>query len=504
VLYDLSRIHLPMARYQPDHVAIVQGDVRVTYGELERRVEAVARHLLGGGLAPGSHVGLLTGNDYRYVEGLLGIMRAGMVPVPLSDRFPDERTRFILEHSDSAALLVAPTCGATGLRMAAALPAIRLYALGPAEGVAELRGAPVFDGELPAIQPDDLSMLAYTSGSTGTPKGVLLTHRGQVWNFRTVAKVLMLDEDDCAIVAAPLYHKNAGMTLKATLMTGGRLVILDRFEARNYLDAIRAHDGTFISGVPAMFSMILRETFDDGHTYDTVRLIQCGSAVVSDQLIRSLQQKFPRAFVGDGYGLTEGGPDVLFSPPWGIRKLGSTGIPLPGIEVKIVRPDGSETDVDEVGELLTRNPGVMVGYYKDPEKTRERLEPDGFLHTGDLARRDSEGFVYLAGRADDMIKVGGEKVYPKEVEEVLLTHPTIHECVVVPIPHELKGEAPVAFVVLKAEATEAEIKAYALEHLPAFAHPRRVFVRDALPTNAAGKVDRMRLKQEALSAVEGG
>jgi long-chain acyl-CoA synthetase len=419
VRYDLSRIHLPMARYEPDHVAIVQGAVRVTYGELEARVEDVARRLLGAGLAPGAHVGVLTGNDYRYVEALLGTMRAGMVAVPLSDRFPDERTLFILEHSDSAALLVAPACAPIGRRMASALPALRPYALGPADGVAALADGVAASGPLPDIRPDALSMLAYTSGSTGRPKGVLLTHRGQVWNFRTVAKVLMLDEDDCAIVAAPLYHKNAGMTLKATLMTGGRLVILERFEARTYLEAIREHDGTFISGVPAMFSMMLRETSDGGQAYDTVRLIMCGSAVASEKLIRDLQAKFPRAFVGDGYGLTEGGPDVLFSPPWGIRRVGSTGLALPGVEVRIVRSDGSEVAVGEVGELLTRNPGVMVGYYKDPERTSERLEPDGFLHTGDLARRDAEGFVSLAGRADDMIKVGGDKVYPKEVEEVV-------------------------------------------------------------------------------------
>ena len=503
MLYDLSRIHLPMARYQPEHVAIVQGGECVTYGALEARVEGVARRLLGAGLEPGAHVGLLSGNDHRYVEALLGTMRAGMVPVPLSDRFPDERLLYILQHSDSLALLVAPGCAETGLRMAQTLLSLAVYALGPAEPVPVLADVAPYPGELPTIAPDDLSMLAYTSGSTGTPKGVLLTHRGQVWNFRTVAKALMLDEDDCAIVAAPLYHKNAGMTLKATLMAGGRLVILEHFDARTYLEAIREHGGTFISGVPAMFSMILRETFDAGHAYDTVRLIQCGSAVVSEQLIAALQAKFPHAFVGDGYGLTEGGPDVLFSPTWGIRRLGSTGIPLPGVEVRIVRPDGSETDAGEVGELLTRNPGVTIGYYKDPERTRERLRPDGFLHTGDLARRDSEGFVYLAGRADDMINVGGEKVYPKEVEEVLLRHPAVHECAVVPVPYGEKGEAPVAFVVLKARATEAEIRAYGLAHLPAYAHPRRVFLWAALPTNAAGKVDRTRLRQEARAAVEG-
>ncbi len=487
-----------MARFNPEQVAIIQGEVQLTYGGLEERVEALARVLAGQRLKPGAHVALLFGNDYRYVEALLGVMRAGLVAVPLSDRFPDERNVYILEHSDSSALLCAGAAQELAERISGLVPGVRLLSLQQGGRLPCLWDAGKPAGELPEIAADSISMLTYTSGSTGTPKGVLLTHRGQVWNFRTVAKTLMLDEDDCAIVAAPLYHKNAGMTLKATLMTGGRLVILPKFDPGTYLQATDRYRGTFISGVPAMFYMMLRDPAIETGNFDAVRLIQCGSAAVSEQLIRALQVHFPNAFVGDGYGLTEGGPDVLFSPTWGIRRLGSTGLALPGISIRVETEDGRQAAVDEVGELLVKNPGVTVGYYKDPERTAARFTSDGYLRTGDLARVDHEGFVYLAGRVDDMINVGGEKVYPKEVEEVLLKHPAVHECVVVPVPHEIKGAAPVAVVVRRAETTGDELRQYALQNLPAYAHPRAVYFVDAMPLNPAGKVDRNRLREIAL------
>lgn len=481
----------------PDREALIQDDLTLTYRQLDDRSNRVARGLIDRGVKPGERVALMWPNDIRYVESLFGVMRAGAVAVPLNVKLGDEAIAYVLEDSDSVAMIVSPDLATRARALAAAAPRVR-FQIGPDE---LQQSRPDFDP--PRYAPDDVCFQPYTSGSTGKPKGVLLTHRGQIWNADIVRKVQLVDETERALVAVPVYHKNAGLTLKIHLLAGGSAVVLPAFDSAAVIAAIERYKCTYISGVPAMFRLLVNDTESLArHDVSSLRYATAGSADVPEDLLAAFERAFG-AQIGESYGLTEGGPDVIDSPRWGIRKPGSIGLVLPGCEVRLVdtRNPAREVGIGEVGELITRNPGVTPGYYKLPDVTARKIR-DGWLHTGDLMQRDGDGYYYFVGRMDDMINVGGENVYPKEVEDLLMQHPNIRDVAVVPAPHSVKGEAPVAFVVehVPGAASEEEIKSFFLERGPAYAHPRRIYFCESLPLSGTGKLDRTALRRRAAVA----
>src|SRR5579884_2306412 len=478
----------------PNREALIQEGLTLTYQELDDRCNRVARGLIDRGIKPGDRVALLWSNDIRYMESMFGVMRAGAVAVPLNIKLGDGALDYVLTNSDSVAMIAGPDMEGRARRLAAHIPAIR-FVVGPDD----LQQADA-EFERPPYSPDDVCFQPYTSGSTGRPKGVLLTHRGQIWNADIMRKAHLVDETERALVAVPMYHKNAGMTLKIHLIAGASIVVLPAFDSTAVIAAIDRYKCTYIGGVPAMYRMLVNDE-EALARYDVSSLRYCsaGSADVPEDLLLAFEEKFG-APIGQGYGLTEGGPDVIIAPRWGIRKQASLGIPLPDCEVRLANPDDNTRDVPdgETGEMWTRNPGVTAGYYKLPEVTAAKIK-DGWLATGDLMRRDADGYFYFVGRKDDMINVGGENVYPKEVETILLQHPNVRDVAVVAAPHPVKGEAPVAVLVerVPGAATEEEIKAFFFERGPAYAHPRRVLFVDALPLAGTGKIDRARLQEMA-------
>jgi long-chain acyl-CoA synthetase len=458
------------------------------------------------------------------VETIFGSMRAGVVPVPLNIRLGYDMLRYCLEHSDAEILIASGTLCDLAVALRRDVPSLRALiitggvssrhdpgrsetpealppgALAYEPLLAETRPAP----QPVPVAPDDVCMQPYTSGSTGRPKGVLLTHGGQFWNAEMVRRIMMLDETDRALVAVPLYHKNAmASAVKPILMAGGSLVILPGFDAADVIKAIDQYRCTYITGTPAMFRLVLNQKrLLAEYDVSSLRWAACGSAMVPPDLLREFEETFG-ASISEGYGLTEGGPVVFENPRFGPRRVGSAGLPLPGCEVRVVAPDGREAAVGAPGELWTRNPGLARGYYKAPELTAAKFDRDGWLHTGDLARRDGEGYYYILGRLDDMINVGGENVYPKEVEDLLLLHPAVREAFVVPVPHAVKGAAPVAFVVLHEgrSATSGELKQFCLARGPAYAHPRAILFVEHVPLGSTGKVDRQALRARAVESV---
>jgi acyl-CoA synthetase (AMP-forming)/AMP-acid ligase II len=459
----------------------------VSFRKLDKTADGVARGLVRAGLRARDRMAILSLNRHEFVATLLGAMRAGVVPVPINVKLAVESVRYIIE--DAGAKLV---FGETNLRHLApdSVPFIEFDGNG-SSSLARF----VDEGGFEAFEPgpQSVAIQPYTSGSTGRPKGVLLTHFGQNWSRRILAHTRGTTERDVILVAAPLYHKNALNAIKQGLTAGATLVLLPQFSVERYIEAIGRYHATVISGVPTMMSMVLARS-DLLSRIDTasVRTVMMGSAPSSPRLLDQLRSAFPNAEPLVVYGVTEGGPVPLGPHPEGKpRPQGSIGVPYAGTQARLV---GGANENE--GELIVRNPGILLGYHNMPEETALRVR-EGWYYTGDVCRRDDEGFYYFVGRNDDMFVCGGENIFPIEVESLLERHPAVHQAFVMPFAHELKGEVPFAFVVPRAGVTltEDELRQFALANGPAYRHPRRVFFLDHLPLAGTNKIDRGLLRQ---------
>ncbi len=501
-------------RVSPAKVALIQDGIEMTYAELEERANRVANALVGAGIKKGDFVALMHGNDSHYVECFLGTMRAGAVAVPVNIRSGNDAMRYVIEDSGARVVIAAPDWHELALRLAADIPTVeRVVLCGTSDRGANAQ-AIAYDDWTGSASPqrinvaidfEDLCMMPYTSGTTGRPKGVRLHHAGQIHNADVLRRAHMITPAQRTLISGPMYHANAMSGAFLPFILGGAsAVILPRFEPRAVIEAIERYRCTHTIGVPTMFALMLRERDAlASHDVSSINYLGVGSAPVTAEFLKELELAFGGVDVVEGYGMTECGPVPILSPRWGKRKLGSCGIVLPEIEVRLVDDGGVDVPDETVGEAWVRSPGNARGYHRLPEVTAARFTEDGWLKTGDLMRRDNEGFFYFLGRKDDQISVAGENVYPREVEAVILQHPAVLEACVVPVPHTLKGSVPVAFVVRREgmTLTEADLKGFYLDHGAAYAHPRRVFFVDQFPLASTSKIDRKALADRAKDSM---
>jgi acyl-CoA synthetase (AMP-forming)/AMP-acid ligase II len=468
-----------------------------SHGEIHQLANACARGLLARGLRRGDAVAILAANRAEFLIAYFGTMRAGLVSVPVNHKFPRDTIDFVLR--DSRVKLVFCDRERRAL-VPPGLPFIDFDSKGD-DGFEALLSPGDFTAVHP--QPRETAMVLYTSGSTGRPKGVPLSHDGHLWTVRSRVD----GREDLArerfIVAAPLFHMNGLGTSKMVLAAHAAMVLLPQFDAKRYIEAIGRFRVSFLTSVPTMLALILRETETLARTdLSSVRAVRMGSAPTTQQLIDAVKKAFPGAAVSYIYGTTEAGP-VMFGPhPDGQSKPDlALGWPRPQVEVRVVGSDGREADE---GMLWIRTPANLTGYLNLPDKTREVLTADGWYISGDIVRRDETGAYYFVGRADDMFVCGGENIYPGEVEALLERHADIIQACVVPIPDEIKHEKPFAFIVARPQSrlTEDEVKRYALAHAPAYQHPRHVVFIPELPLASTGKVDRVALRRLALEHLQ--
>jgi len=462
----------------------------VSYDELDQRCDAVARGLARQGFGVGDRIAIVAQNRIEFMEVLFGALRAGCIPVPVNFKLATETVRFILE--DANVQYVFTDAGA-----ALQVPGGMAHTNFDID-YADFVDPGTFDSV--DVSDDQVSMQLYTSGTTGRPKGVLLSHGGQGWATRALVAARCLTSGDRILISAPFFHKNALVAIKTAMLPGACLVIMPRFEARRAIEAVIRHQCTMVTGVPTMMHMMLAQRdLMVGADFSSVRTISMGSAPASEDFLDKISKAFSNAAVQLNYGTTEGGPIMLgwFHPEGKPRPVGSVGYPIPGCEYRF---EGGPNNHE--GELVLRNPGVALGFYNLPEETAASFQ-DGWNRSGDIMRQDGDGWFYFLGRVDDMFICGGENVFPGEVELLLENYDAIAQAAVLPFPHEIKGEVPFAFVVLKkgAQLNESDIKTYTLENGPAYAHPRRVFILPEIPLTGTNKIDRDALREFANAQV---
>ncbi|HXF88992.1 MAG TPA: class I adenylate-forming enzyme family protein [Xanthobacteraceae bacterium] len=460
-----------------------------TFAQLDAMANGVARALVKRGLKRGDRVAILSANRAENLAACYGIMRAGLVAVPVNYRFPRETIHFIL--ADCGAKLV--FCDE---RRRADCPGMPLVVFG--NGGSDGFDAFLDPGDFEPVVPiqGEPAMFLYTSGSTGRPKGVVLSHQSHIW----VVETRLAGQDvsnERYLIAAPLYHMNALALAKLACAAHATIVLLPQFSARAYIEAIGRYRVSMLTAVPPMMAMMLREADQLARTdLSSVKSVRMGSAPVSASLMANLKRALPQATIVNAYGTTEAGPVVFGPHPKGLPQPElSVGYPHPKVQLRLV--DGDNRNAVQ-GVLEMKCPALMNGYHNRPD-VPPPFTADGFYITGDVFRRDDNGFYYFVGRSDDMFVSGGENIYPAEVERMLERHPDVAQAVVVPIEDEIKGQKPVAFVIPKAGRAPSEdsIKQFALAHAPAYQHPRFVWFLDEFPLASTNKVDRAALKKAA-------
>lgn len=489
------------ARRSPDRIALVhQGPdgrpVRQSYARLHARTRAIAaalreRH----GVRPGDRVAYLGPNHPAFLETLFATGRLGAVFVPLNTRLTAPEIAYQLADCGARVLVHAPTHDALVRELPTApgspmlLPLARLAAAEapPSTMDTELDDAP---GTL-----DDPCMIMYTSGTTGRPKGAVLTHGNITWNSFNVLIDQDLAADEVALVSAPLFHTAAlNMLALPVLLKGGTCVLAERFDVDATFDAIARHRVTVMFGVPAMFRQLADAPRWADADLSSLRMLNCGGAPVPPALITAYQRRGLNFC--QGYGMTEAAPGTLFlAAEHAVDKAGSAGVPHFFTDVRVVRPDLTETVPGDVGEIVVRGPNVMPGYWGLPRESADAFT-DGWLRTGDAARTDEDGHVTIVDRIKDMIISGGENVYPAEVENAIAGHPDVAECAVYGVPDARWGEVPHATVVLRpgASAGGDDVLRFLDGRLARYKLPKAVHVLPVLPRNAAGKVLKAELR----------
>jgi long-chain acyl-CoA synthetase len=497
---NLALTLVEAARMYPDRPAVRLDDDVLTYTALDEASARLAQLLRARGVAPGDRVGVMLPNVPEFAVAYYGVLRAGGTVVPMNPLLKEREVEYYLGDSGARLLFawhqMADEAG-RGAKQAGA------------ETVVVAPGA--FGEMVAGFSPDpqavrragqDTAVILYTSGTTGKPKGAELTHANLGTNTAVVASTLLqLGPEDIVMGCLPLFH-SFGQTcgLNAAVVTGATLTLIPRFNPTQALQVIARDQVTVFEGVPTMYAAMLAAPNRGDVDVSSLRLCVSGGAALPVEVLRAFEEAFGTVIL-EGYGLSETSPVASFNHPDRVRKPGSIGTPIEGVEMRVVDAEGRELPAGEVGEIAIRGHNVMKGYWRRPDATAEAIR-DGWFRSGDLGRVDEDGYFVIVDRKKELIIRGGYNVYPREIEEVLYEHPAVAEAAVIGLPHPELGEEVGAAVALKpgAQAAPEELRDFVKGQVAAYKYPRRVWIVEALPKTATGKI----LKREIVAPPDPG
>ena len=470
--------------------ALLCQDKMLTYGEVREAVTLWAAHLQSSGVRKGDKVGLFSKNCNEFVIAYLAIIKAGGVVVPFNFQLAAPEVAYIVQDAGMRVMVTRQK-----LELDTALQECGCGQLKQLD-FEDLRQPVDRDYEAVAMDDNDNCTIIYTSGTTGYPKGAMLSHRNLVANAKDFTQRVLMYSFDKTLCVLPMYHCFAcTVSLACPLWHGCCVVVQENYTLAEALRLIQRYKITQFAGVPTMIQMF--EKGADSGQLASVRFFISGGASLPQKLAKDFKKKFGKP-VQEGYGLSEASPVCTVNPAEKI-KVGSIGPQLPNVRVEIRDEDDRRVASGTVGELCVRGDNVMLGYLNRPEETAAALR-GGWLHTGDLAYQDEEGYIFIVDRLKDMIITGGENVYPREVEEALYHHPAVQENAVVGVPDKLRGQAVCAYLVLKegAAATKPQLRRFLMERLASYKVPKYFFFCEQLPKNGTGKVMKTALRENAI------
>ncbi len=491
---NLASILTDTASRVSDAPAVRLDDTTLTYAQLDDASARVAGMLRAKGVGKGDRVGLMLPNVPYFPIVYYGILRAGGVVIPMNVLLKGRETTFYLQDPE-AKVLFAWGEFVDSAKIGADAAGADLVPVVAGEFEQLLAEADPYT-EVADVAPDDTAVMLYTSGTTGTPKGAELTHSNLLTNAITTSETLgQMTPDDVILGALPLFH-SFGQTcsMNAAVYAGSLLSQIARFDPAKALHIIERDKVTIFEGVPTMFGAMLHDPSAKDTDTSSLRLCMSGGAALPVEVLKGFDEAF-NCKVLEGYGLSETSPVASFNHPDKERKPGSIGTPIRGVEMKVGDDEGNAVDDGEVGQIWISGENVMKGYWKKPDATEEVMR-DGWFATGDMAKRDSDGYFFIVDRKKDMIIRGGYNVYPREIEEVLYEHPKVREVAVVGVAHDSLGEEVAAVVVAKEGQTidPEEIKSFAKEQVASYKYPRVVWVVDELPKGPTGKILKREIK----------
>jgi long-chain acyl-CoA synthetase len=486
-----------------DRVAIIFEDEKVSFRELDRLVNNLSAGLVAEGVKKGDCVVTFLPDAMEIALSYYAILKVGAIHAPLDIRLKEEEVKLIFGDAKPVVIITTSQFQDVFLSMRAEIPSIKSIIVVGAEvkqgciSFNEMKNRTSSRVIPTEVEDEDTALYLYTSGTTARPKGVMVTFGNLDWFPKDMHAVWKTTRDDVYMLSLPASHISGPILFNQTVVMGMATVILGAFNPRKWLETIDKNTVTMLHFVPPMANALIQLNEFDKYDLSSLKGVALMGAYSTPGLVKQIGEKLRMRRGYQGYGLTETSPLLTLEPLDSNAGLGTIGKPIPGKEVKIVDEDGDEVPVGHVGEIVTRGSHVMKGYHNDPEATQERIK-DGWLHTGDLARRDEEGYIYIVGRTQDRINVGGLMVYVSEVEDVLHHHPKIKEVAVVSTPDPKRGERVKAVIALKEglEATEKEIIEYCRERMADYKVPREVEFRDSLPKTRTGKIARGELAKK--------